>query len=479
MCDDRTATPAPLRLRDYQLDAIKRIASGRTSMILADEMGLGKTATAVIAARYLSPRGNILVIAPKNALGVWQREIKQWAGEDAYIWSGDQHRRTKVAKQFTQFGDNVEHTFLVTNYALLEKLKLTPGFPTTFDVVIVDEAHTIRNRKTKTFKSVKDVVSPKATTTLLLTGSPVVNNLDDLWTLLHLSDPQRWSSYWRFVDTYLHKFHNGWGWEIGGPKAPEKFQRDTAPYVIRRTKADVATELPPKIRQQLPISPTGTQAKLYAQMAKDMLIEFEQDGEADFDKWLAAPNHLAQITRLRQILVSPKLIGVDAPSTMLDALVERLTSEIDAKQSAVVFTPFAEAIPLIEAAITAANIVPEASVFTVRGGMSAANLAAEIERFQTIDGPAVLISSLLMGTSWTATRASAAYFLGYHWTAAMNEQAEDRIHRLGQRETARIHYFVNERTIDEYILDIVNRKATWATLALDPRALLLPEGDTE
>lgn len=443
-------------LRGYQVEAV-RFLSARGRHILADETGVGKTPPALVAARELVPLGasfgdRILIVAPKPAADVWVEHAKTWLDEEAKVYQGSTRSYADL--------DNAK--IVVTNYVLMkEVLNRHPWWP----LIIYDEAHKLRNRKRDTLFKVANRASSRYA--FFLTGTPVYKSSGDLWPLLHIVDRKTFPAYWPFVKEWAFVEYNGFGHMVTGVKNPKRLSellRDHG-YMLRRLKADVLPELPAKTRMQVPIEMLPKQKAAYRQMAKELMIEVRNhEGEP---RILTIPSVLALFTRLRQVLVAPEVLGLDFPSAAVEAVKEELG---DTNDNAIIFTPFVKAIPYIQEALKGRE------VFVVYGQQTEKALAANVQGFQTYDGPKVLISSLLMGTSWTATAATLAYFIGYDWSPANNFQAEDRMHRYGQENATTVKYFIHKGTIDEHIMELLDAKTTVARLILDLQKFVLPRG---
>jgi SNF2 family DNA or RNA helicase len=443
-------------LRDYQREDARFLTkTGRA--ILGHDPGLGKTRITIVAAQRLSPQGQWLIISPKVALGVWENETRQILNEGITIWNGSPAKRQKAWSN--------KRRIVATNFALAKKLlKLQDSW----DVIIIDESHYIRNRKTDTFKNaIKKFYSRYL---FCLSGTPVVNGAKDLWTSLNLLNPRRYASYWRFVQQYCHVYNDGYGYKVEGTRNPDQLQRDLSPVLIRRKKEDVLKELPAKQRMTIPLEMDPNQQKIYDQIAEEMLARWgEDEGDGEGGKVLV-PNKIAQITRLRQVLVTPALFGGPHISATFDALQEALEVDFESGNPAIIFTPFAKALPYI------GQVVKECGgkFGTIKGGMKAEDITRLVAGFQRYQNPKkALICSLLAGQSFTATAATVAYFVGYDWVPANCLQAEDRIHRIGQHFPVRVCYFTYKGTIDDHLLDVLNRKTRWNNLAISPKKLLL------
>jgi SNF2 family DNA or RNA helicase len=442
-------------LRRYQMDGIHFLTKqGRA--ILADEQGVGKTVQALIAARHLVPaggKGRILIVAPKSAAGTWVYEARKWLDEEVRSYQGTVRSYDVLDKA----------PIVITNYSLMKEVfERHPHWT----LIIFDEAHKLRgwrgNRSQKgTYKALSN---GSASYKFFLTGTPVFSNAGDLWPLLKQIDPDKFGGYWPFLErwTYLEKGH--FGWTIIGNKNPRKLNRGlkNEGYMLRRLKKDVLEELPPKTRMEWILEMTPKQKRDYLRLVKEFEIEISDE------RTLAVPNKVALLMRLRQLLVAPRVLGLDYDGAAIESLREELAESNDA---ALVFTPFAKALPVLQEALAKTGRPTR----IVRGGMSPEQLADAIHWFQTTGGQRepVLLTSLLMGTGWTATRATLGYFLQYDWSPSNNFQAEDRLHRYGQQHATTIKYAMHKGTIDEHVMDILNGKLTVQKAILDPEKFLL------
>ncbi len=450
-----------LSLYPYQHEAVDWIHKHDGRGIIAYELGTGKTCiTLKSLPKLLEGRKDkgVLVICPKVAFGVWQLETKRWLGVRSTIWTGLPWQRTTL---WNKYAAGKGGFMLITNFAQLPNIL---QLKRKWSAIIVDEAHLVRNRKTIAFRALQKFISPHV---LLLTGTPVVNGVQDLWTLLNLIDRGLHRSYWQFVSAHCLTEINAYGTrQVVGLINPKGTQRHLKPYLIRKTKLEVLKELPPLIRQPVPVVMEGEQLKMYNQIARQMIAETADGG------LLMVPNRIAQLTRLRQILVNPALVGGHNKSAIFDALEESLRLDFEAGISALVFTPFAAALPLIAERIAPFTDFQE----TIRGGMKPGIVSKKIADFQGHPSKRkALLCSLLVGSSFTATAASSVYFVGYDYVPANNFQAEGRAHRAGQENQVHVKYFMVRGSIDQHILRILDRKTTWSQLALDPRTLLLPD----
>lgn len=433
--------------REYQRDGVVFLSKPRDhGVLLCDDPGLGKTNQALMALKYLRPDPeSVLIIAPLIAHGTWIREAREWIGEDVAVLrpSTREVPATRI---------------VVTNP---EEVQHVAKLPIDWDLIIVDEIHLYRNRKTNRYKSLEPLT--RKSLVWGLTGSPIVNGAFDLWSQLHLIAPREFRSYWTFVDSYLTTYVNSQGHPevLGEVQDADRFKQMLKRYVLRRRKDAVLSDLPVKTRQPLYVTMSRDQQRAYKEIADDMVTQLTNGN------YLLTPSILAQMTRLRQTLITPALYGGKHSSAAIDAVVESIGLDFDARLSAAVFTPFVSAIPFIKHALT--EKLKSVDISVLQGATKADEREPIITRFQQLESHRkVLICGIDVATSFTATGASQGYFLGYDWTPTDNIQAEDRLHRYGQQNPVNIKYVVHPNTVDEHVLNILDQKVTWSELATNP-----------
>lgn len=447
-----------ITLRPYQTQGVTFLEQAQRA-ILADEPGLGKTLQTIMALEKLQGNnGGTLIVAPKMALGVWEDEIRKWTGKSSIIYDGSPKQRAKLWMSFQEESDI---QFLITNYA---KLKELYELRRTWNSIVCDEIHSggLLNHKTQAYENLRKLNS---TNLFLLTGTPIKRGPQDLFAPLSLVNSKAFKSYWGYVNKYCVVINDTFGKSIEGrPKDPALFKQMLKPYFLHRKKKDHLEELPDKIRQPIPINMTKKQAKLYDQMNTEMMID-------DDGKLILSPSAMTQSLRLRQLLVTPRLLDIDEDGAALEALPELLDEEFQAGNPCVIFTPFRQAIPHIvnklddNFAKTKKPAVNQINI--VQGGMKSHEITKAVADFQNSkDVRRVLIVVIKSGAAFTATAGKTAFFLGYEWNPNENIQAEDRLHRLGQNKAVRIHYLLHKDTIDEHVKEVLNDKDRWARLIL-------------
>lgn len=425
------------KLRNYQRVGANFLST-TGKCILADDMGTGKTLQTITACEELGAK-RVLVVCPNSLKWNWHDEVGKWTDSKAVVVDGTRAKREKAIEEF-------DGKYLIINY---ESMRLHEELQKMhWDVLVLDEAHKIKNRKAQQTKAVNKI---KADRVFLLTGTPMLNRPDELWSLLHRLYPDKFRSYWRFVERYCTVTDNGWGKEIdmGTPEQQEELKRLLAPIMLRRTKKEVLTELPDKIHQRFLVELTGKQAKIYKSMERDAIATLS-NGET-----IAAPVVIAQITRLRQIAVSTQLLSDEvAESAKFEALMELIQDNITGHKI-VVFSQFRKAIELFSKQLDEAGI----KWVAVTGAVKQEDRHQATKYFQEKDDVRVMLATIeaaAHGLTWTA--ADIAVFLDRHWTPAINAQAEDRLHRIGQKNSVTIINMVARGTVEEYIEKLLEAK---------------------
>lgn len=297
-------------LFSYQKEAIRFLLSHPRAM-LALAPGLGKTACATFAAHQVGTR--ILVVSPLTLVQNWRNEVRKWTGETAEIW----HRK---------IGDR-NSRWVITNYETVvrkmvqkrdKKYVRLPGFE--FDTVILDETILLKNRRAQRTLATKALVDG-APRVWLLSGSPASKFYDDMWAQLNIMLPKRFSSYWKFAETYCLVENNGWGMAITGNRrgADAMLQEDLVDVYFSRTQ-DQVLDLPEWLFEDIEVAMDPRQYKPYRQMEETFIANLS---EMPDDK-VVALNVLAQMTRLQQLASSPVLLGGEAISAKWDAATEML-----------------------------------------------------------------------------------------------------------------------------------------------------------
>ena len=442
-------------LRPYQRRGaawLQGLASLGIGGILADDMGVGKSLQAIaLLTSRLTARPH-LIVCPTSVVGHWERELARFAPKLPVLRHHGPDRPT-VPAEFPPA------TVVVTSYALLRRdahLLSRVGW----NVAVFDEAQQIKNAASKGARAARDI---DAEVKVAMTGTPVENRLAELWAMLDLTNPGLMGSQRRFAEQFARPIER---WQ--DRDAAERLRRLTAPFILRRTKADpeVTADLPPKQVVTVACSLTAEQAALY-QDALDRAFEaglgtnpFERRGRI-----------LALLTALKQICNHPvQYRGDDGPlrgrSGKLSRASEILAEVVDAGDHALVFTQFVAMGKLLRQHLEAQLGIPE--VPFLHGAVPLAQRERMVTRFQEDDDapPILLVSLRAGGTGLTLHRATHVMHYDQWWNPAVEDQATDRAHRIGQTRPVTVHRLVTGGTVEERIDALLEHKRALADAVL-------------
>jgi len=407
--------------------------------INGDKPGIGKTFPTLNATLTEKRNENILISCGKSAMSVWPAEIEKWYPEHLHrlrVVKGDPATRLAI---WNKASDGL--IWLCSLNALTTDLKVMPG---PWDCTILDEAHKFKSRKSKLLKYVKCI---RSTSLYMLTGTPTSRHLSELWTYLNLIDSRKFSSYWKWVNTFFYQDIGDWGDRKLGPVKDEKaFQKMLAPYFIRRDKVE---GMPPLVETEFPVEMTIGQKKLYRQISEDMLAETSPD------QWLIASTVMAKIVRLRQLLVCPKLLDPNIPE--YGAAIHAIADYIEDNEIShtVIFCPFKAAFPYLSAflwdrlGIAAHQLV---------GGMDGDIVSRTIKDWERQDS-GIIFLSIQFAQSFSLIHSQNGFFLGYDYDPNNNEQARYRMLRLNSSAGAFIRGVSHgKNTADEDTMGIITGK---------------------
>jgi len=439
-----------ITLYPFQAEAVKTLMD-RASYLLADDMGLGKTVTTLTEIQHTLGGGEVgssrvLIVCPNSVKGVWEQHVKQmWPGTRCVVVGNTSHN-DDVAKYL-----DGEPGVLIVHWDALRLLHRLPEVK--WDAVIADEATAVKNRKAQRTKALKKL---RTRYKRALTGTPMVNRPDDLWSILHWLFPKEFTSYWRFFKEWCkYRKDPKYGFYIfmGSKNEPELYEL-LKPRMVRRTKAEVLPDLPEKYWTKLTIELDPKQRRAYDDMKRDSLAIVEPDTP------IMAPTALAQLTRLRQFADAYCTVdefgsvSMTEPSPKLDAMMEQIEA-IDGRP-VVVFSMFKQMVRLAdERLFRTKGIVYEVMV----GDTPSEERTDIIKRFQAGEVQVLLCTIQTGGVGITLTAADTAIFLDRSWSPADNRQAEDRLHRIGQKSAVQIIHLNAVGTVDQIVEDKLKSKA--------------------
>jgi superfamily II DNA or RNA helicase len=452
---DRPPLPAGLRatLRPYQLEGyhfLTHLASNGLGGILADDMGLGKTLQTIAWLLWLKETrdhqtpSKFLVVAPKSVVGNWAAEVEKFApGLTIALYGVD--TATACAKA----------DIVVTNYARL-RMATDEFLETEWTAVVLDEGQHI---KTPTSQIAECARALRARHRLILSGTPVENRLMDLWSLFAFAMPGLLGTHASFKRQYDEKKDT---------TAASRLASRVRPFLLRRTKSQVATDLPERIEEDLVVELEPKQRKLYdAEMKKVRAMLLDAKTARDFDK--SRFNILASLLRLRQICCDPRLISDKAKpedSAKLDALWELLEPLLAEGHKVLVFSQFTGVLDLV-----AERLKSEKVPHLMLTGATE-NRAELVTRFQKPDTEKIFLLSLkAAGTGLNLTAASYVVLFDPWWNPAAEAQAIDRTHRIGQKNRVIAYRLIAKNTVEEKIRALQRDKAALACEILQEESL--------
>lgn len=432
-------------LFDFQREDVKKLLEVE-NVLIGNEMGTGKTyeAIALDQERRTCTRDKTLVVAPLSVLPSWKEHVEELTG--LRVAMIDPKNRTKLLK--------TEADWYLVHY---EALRLMPDLQKVpWMHIIADECHRIKNRKAQQTRALKQIKSRYRTA---MSGTPVVNAPHDFWSTLNWLYPNIWRSYWQFYERYVEyeiQYPQGYR-AIKGPKNEKELLNKIGPYYVRRRKKDVLEDLPDKYYTKIWVDLTPQQRKAYEQMKKD-LIAWVGENQATP---LFARAVVAQLVRLQQFAVAYADVQPDGyvaladPSSKLDALMQVVEDNPD--EQIVVFSQFKKLIRLLEGRLQRANI----SYRLLTGDTPQAARGASVRDFQ--EGRARIFAGTIAagGVGITLHAASTVAFLDRSWSPALNGQAEDRLHRIGQRSAVQVIDIMAKQTVDLGRFQKLELKMDW------------------
>ncbi|HEX7477539.1 MAG TPA: SNF2-related protein [Polyangiales bacterium] len=427
--------------------------------ILADDMGLGKTVQTIAMLLWLKGKHKDeqlrhLVIAPTSVVPNWQLEIEKFAPTlKAVVWHGpDRHAMAD------QLGDT---DILITSYALMrrdEEFLQTLGF----HYVILDEAQHIKNPLSATARAVKKLKSERR---LALTGTPIENRLSEIWSIFDFVSPGLLGDLGRFEEKFARPI------DRGDQNAAQKLRAAIHRFVLRRTKTEVAKDLPPKIEQDIIVPLADEQSRLYKQILRQVrdsvLSEVEKQGVAKTQIQI-----LAALTRLRQVACDPRLMKLDGPwneelSGKLSALREIMQEAVAGGHRVLIFSQFVEMLKLVRDLLDADGITHEWLTGDTK------DRQARVDHFNNDETvSAFLISLKAGGTGLNLTGADTVIHFDPWWNPAVEDQATDRAHRIGQKRTVSVYRLIAKDSVEEKILQLSAKKRELVTNVLNTEAPL-------
>ena len=434
-------------LRPYQktgVNWLNQLIHNGWSGLLADEMGLGKTVQMLAFIRTL--RGKHLVVCPSSLAFNWQREATRFAPEMKVILVVGPDRVAALRQPADLY---------ITSYPLLRRDgDLYRDID--FETVVLDEAQHIKNPDSQNSQA---AVSLKSRYRFAMTGTPIENSIRDIWSLMNFLMP----GYLGKRDDFKERYQREIETEPGGP-AHRRLIKRLRPFILRRTKRDVLTELPDKIEQIVYCELSTNQKALYSQLADATRRQLSELAGAK-DQNRARMTMLTALLRLRQACCDERLLKPEdqpeEPSGKVEMLFELIEEALDGGHRVLVFSQFATMLRLLDEALQVAEIA------TCHLDGQTKNREREVDRFQAGDAPVFLISLKAGGTGLNLTAADTVIHFDPWWNPAVEAQATDRAHRIGQKRVVTSYKLIARDTVEEKILALQQRKKAVIAASLE------------
>ncbi len=459
------APPAGLRigLRDYQqqgLEWLQFLRGAGLAGILADDMGLGKTVQTLAHLLLEKEQGRLqepaLVVAPTSLMVNWRREAQRFAPELRVLTLHGPKRRALFERM-------PRHDLVLTTYPLLARDR-EPLLEQRFHLLILDEAQLIKNPRARASRVVRELQSRHR---LCLTGTPMENHLGELWALFDFLLPGLLGSDRQFNRALRHPIE-----KRGDAAASELLARRVRPFMLRRTKAAVAAELPPKSEILRSVELEGGQRELYESIRLAMHERVRREVEK---KGLARSSIviLDSLLKLRQVCCDPRLVKLESArgvreSAKLELLMTLLPEMVEEGRRILLFSQFTGMLALIEEALRGLGL----EYLELTG--STRDRTTPVERFQAGEVPLFLISLKAGGVGLNLTAADTVIHYDPWWNPAVERQATDRAHRIGQDKPVFVYKLLSEGTVEERIQGLQARKQALADSLFDADGAATP-----
>ncbi|MBA2711902.1 MAG: DEAD/DEAH box helicase family protein [Tatlockia sp.] len=433
-------------LRDYQqqgLEWLQFLRESRFGGVLADDMGLGKTVQTLAHLQSEKEQGRLtrasLIVAPTSLVGNWFAEAKRFTPELKVLIFHGLERHS---------GDFEAYDLVISTYGLIQRDKVR-FINYSFYYLILDEAQSIKNARTKTTQIIQQI---QADHRLCLSGTPLENHLGELWSLFHflmpglLGDAKQFRQFFR---SPIEKFNDS--------EKRNLLARRVQPFMLRRTKNEVASELPDKTEMMRIVELTGDQRDLYEAIRMSMELKVR---EAIAKQGMGRSHivFLDALLKLRQVCCDPRLLSMPeakiahGQSAKMDTLMELLDNLMEEGRKVLVFSQFTSMLQLIEEQLIARKY----NYLKLTGQTQ--NRQALVDKFQEGETPIFLISLKAGGTGLNLTRADTVIHYDPWWNPAVEDQATDRSHRIGQVNPVFVYKLITAKTVEEKILTMQEKK---------------------
>ena len=442
-------------LRDYQIKGInwlQNIVNYGFGGILADEMGLGKTLQTImfVKSRLEEDRNReILIVSPTSLIYNWESEFLKFAPDiKVKVIAEVRPKREKIFEELHNY------EVFITSYGLLRE-DLDKYKEVKYDTFVIDEAQAIKNVNALITQSVKQIV---ATNKIALTGTPIENSISELYSIFDFIMPGYFGSITNFNKKYGKLLNES-------DDLKQSFHSLVNPFILRRKKVDVLKELPDKIERNIVVDLGNIQKKYYLMEVKkvnDQLKNSVSEGTFSKNKMLI----LQSLTRLRQICISPSLYveNYEGENAKIEALIETVSNAILENHKILIFSQFTSALSLIKKEFLERNI----DYYYLDGSTKAMDRIRLVNEFNESNNVSVFLISLKAGgNGLNLTSADIVMHLDPWWNPAVENQATDRAHRIGQKNVVEVIKFIAKGTIEEKILKLQGMKKELSEFVVD------------
>ncbi len=448
--------------REYQKKGflwLKTLEYNGFGGILADDMGLGKTLQIIglLVSDDAEREGKeaavgeraALIVCPASLVYNWKHEFEKFAPKLPVVMvTGTAAERAQIIKN-TGCRD-----ILITSYDLLKR-DIGEYENCCFRCQVIDEAQYIKNHNTQAAKAVKTV---KAAFKLALTGTPVENRLSELWSIFDYLMPGFLYGYTRFRQEIEIPIV-----QTGDADATKRLQKLIAPFVLRRLKKDVLTDLPDKVEETVVAQLSGEQQKLYDAHVKRMMLMLDKQSEEEFRS--SKITILSELTKLRQLCCDPGLLYEDykGESAKMELCIHMVQNAVESGHKVLLFSQFTSMLDRLAERLSAEKI----GYHMLTGATDKAKRAEFASSFAEDTVPVFLISLKAGGTGLNLTAADMVIHYDPWWNQAVQNQATDRAHRIGQKHVVNVYKLVMKDTIEENILKLQEKKRALADQILN------------
>jgi superfamily II DNA or RNA helicase len=440
-------------IRDYQVKGfnwLKTLSNYYFGGILADDMGLGKTLQTLMYIRSEKKEKDdlkVLIVAPTSLTYNWLNEIHKFFPElKAKVIEGTKKQRLLAIEEGSE-------NLMITSYALVRNdLEMYQSLD--IDVCIIDEAQHIKNPDSKTAKAVKAL---NVNHRYALTGTPIENGLLELWSIFDFIMPNYLGN--------MKDFKKNYEGENTSKEAHNALKKMIQPFILRRLKKDVLLELPDKIENKIVVDLLEDQKKVYVGYLEKIKEDLEQSSK-EGDSRNYQMKLLAALTRLRQIALDPSLFieNYQGKSAKLELLKELIEELMDGGHKVLIFSQFTGVLDRIKNLLKTLNL----SYYTIDGSTPSIKRNEQVNAFNTDETPLFLISLKAGGTGLNLTGADTVIHFDPWWNPAVEDQATDRAHRIGQKKTVHVIKLIAQGTIEEKIFELQEKKKALIEQVIQP-----------